>query len=444
MAEGDHLGRFRIVRELGRGGMGVVYEALQTQINRPVAIKVILAGEFAQTAELRRFQVEAESVARLDHPNIVPVFEVGEERGRPYFTMKLCTGGSLDDHLDRYRASPREVASLVARIARAVHHAHRRGILHRDLKPSNILLDAEGEPLVADFGLARVLDADHELTRTGTLLGSPPYMAPEQAMGSRGDLTTATDVYGLGTILYALLSGRPPFRGATPLETLDQVRHREPEPPGGPGHPVDRDLRTVCLKCLEKDPKRRYESAGELAEDLERWLVGEPIRARPVGLWDRLRLWARRPERIGDAGRIGLVAGTLLTLYAGSGLVLLAFGLLKVPRPEGFVLFLLKLIGLGYLPAAVVGWAALRDHRWALRVGVAQGLMGLAYFLGHVFRLFDVDAGGAYVQQDTAMVITFDLFFSALALLLVLAYALACVADRSRHAAPFPPSPPTR
>ena len=184
LAEGEDLGRFRVVRELGRGGMGVVYEALQTQLNRPVAIKVILSGEFATPADLRRFQVEAEAVARLDHPNIVPVYEVGEERGRPYFSMKLCPGGSLDDHLGRYRGDPHAAACLVAKVARALHHAHRRGILHRDLKPSNILLDTEGEPLVADFGLARMLDAAHELTRTGACSARLPTWPRSRRRGA--------------------------------------------------------------------------------------------------------------------------------------------------------------------------------------------------------------------------------------------------------------------
>jgi serine/threonine-protein kinase len=435
LAEGDFLGRFRIVRELGRGGMGVVYEALQAQINRPVAIKVILAGEFATPADLRRFQVETEAVAWLDHPNIVPIHEVGEEQGRPYFSMKLCPGGSLDDHLDRYRADPRAAAQVAATVARAVDHAHRRGVLHRDLKPGNILLDAEGAPLVADFGLARRLDSAPDLTRAGALLGSPPYMAPEQAAGNRGDLTVTTDVYGLGAVLYTLLSGRPPFRGETPLETLDQVRHRRPDPPTGPDGRLDRDLQTVCLKCLEKDPRDRYESAAALADDLERWSRGEPIRARPAGLGHQLWLWARRPERIRDAGRYALGLGTLLSLYVLTGLVLLAFGAVRPPHPAGFALFLVNCLGIGYLPVALVGWATLRGYRWAIPIGFIQGLGGLPYLVGHVLGLFEVAAGGAYIHQDSMMIVTYDLFFAALSLLLALAYALAFVAGRSRRAA---------
>jgi WD40 repeat protein/tRNA A-37 threonylcarbamoyl transferase component Bud32 len=312
-----YFGDYELRRVLGRGGMGVVYQAKQLSLNRLVALKMIRAGVLADEAELRRFQNEAEAVAALDHPGIVPIHEVGEHDGQRYFSMKLVPGDSLATRLDRYRDDPKATALLVAEAAEAVHHAHLRGILHRDLKPANILVDEQGHPHVTDFGLAKRVEADSELTQSGAILGTPAYMAPEQTTGHRGAVTMATDVYGLGAVLYALFAGKAPFGGDSVVETLDAVRTRPPEPPTRLNNNVSRDLEVICLKCLEKDPNRRYTSARALAEDLRRHLSGEPITARPVGPVQRAWMWCRRNKGIAALGALllaSLVAGTVFSL----------------------------------------------------------------------------------------------------------------------------------
>jgi eukaryotic-like serine/threonine-protein kinase len=312
-----YFGDYEINQELGRGGMGVVYRARQVTLNRQVALKMIKAGILADETELRRFQNEAEAVAQLDHPGIVPVYEVGEHEGQRYFCMKLVEGGSLAHRLDDSKNDPRGAARLVAEAAEAVHHAHLRGILHRDLKPANILVDDQGRPHVTDFGLARKVEGDSDLTQSGAILGTPAYMAPEQASGRRGAVTTASDVYGLGAILYALLTGHAPFGGDSVVETLDAVRTRPPEPPTRRNAKLSQDLEVVCLKCLEKDPQRRYTSARALAEDLRRHLAGEPILARPVRATERAWMWCRRNKGLAALGALliaSLIAGTGFSL----------------------------------------------------------------------------------------------------------------------------------
>jgi serine/threonine-protein kinase len=283
---------YEILGELGRGGMGVVYQARQLGLNRVVALKVILAGTHAGEAELARFRTEAEAVARLQHPNVVQIHEVGQREGLPFFSLEYCPGGSLADRLDGTPWPAVRAAALVETLAHAVQAAHEQGVIHRDLKPANVLLASDGTPKITDFGLAKRLDVEAGQTQSGAIVGTPSYMAPEQAAGKGKAVGAAADVYALGAVLYECVTGRPPFQGSTVTDTILRVLSDEPPPPRKLNPAVPRDLETIALKCLRKEPGKRYASARELADDLRRFQQGEPIKARPLSL--RERVWRRR------------------------------------------------------------------------------------------------------------------------------------------------------
>jgi WD40 repeat protein len=305
---GPFIPGYEVLGELGRGGMGVVYRARQLGLNRIVAVKMILAGSHAGASLLTRFRAEAVTVARLKHPHIVQVYEVGETGGLPYCALEFCDGGSLADRLRDGPLPASEAAQVVEKLAGAMYAAHQAGIVHRDLKPANVLLASDGSPKITDFGLAKCLDAEDGQTRSGDILGTPSYIAPEQARGSLKEIGPATDVYALGAILYELLTGRPPFKAATLVETLDLVRQTEPAAPRQLQPRVPRDLEIICLKCLRKEPDRRYATARDLAEDLQRFLHGEPIRARPVGPLERAVKWVRRHPALASLSAVVLLS----------------------------------------------------------------------------------------------------------------------------------------
>ena len=302
-----YFGDYELLEEIARGGMGVVYRARQVNLKRIVALKMILAGQLAGEQDVRRFHAEAEAAAELDHPNIVPIYEVGEHEGQHYFSMALVEGESLACKVAKGVLPAREAAELIEQVARAIAYAHEQGVIHRDLKPANVLLDEEGRPRVTDFGLAKRIEGDGGLTATGQVLGTPGFMPPEQAAGKHDRIKETADVYSLGAILYTLLTGRPPFQADNPLDTLLQVLEQEPVSPRLLNPKLPKDLETICLKCLEKEPHRRYAGADELADDLTRYLSDEPIRARPLGNVERVWRWARKQRR-----SVALTAGAAL------------------------------------------------------------------------------------------------------------------------------------
>ncbi len=315
----NSLGDYEILSEIARGGMGVVYKARHRKLNRMVALKVTRAGHLSSDAERKRFQSEVEAAGQLDHQNIVPVYEAGEAEGRHFFSMALIEGPSLAERVADRPLAPREAADLIRQAAAAVAYAHGHGVVHRDLKPANILVDAGGQPRITDFGLAKRTDADSSLTQAGQIMGTPNFMPPEQAEGKNAEVGPLADVYSLGATLYCLLTGRPPFQAATVIETLKQVVEREPVAPRALNPAVPSDLDTICLKCLRKQPERRYGSASELVDDLQRFLDHRPIAARPVGTVERSLRWCRRnPALAGSAAAVMVAFLAAFVLVSGS------------------------------------------------------------------------------------------------------------------------------
>jgi hypothetical protein len=413
--------------------MGVVYKAVQIGLNRPVALKMLLNGALASQAGVQRFRLEAEAIAQVDHPNIIPVYEVGVQEGLHYFSMKLVEGsGSLAQHVARLKGDLRAAGRLLATVARAVHYAHQRGLIHRDLKPANILLGPDQHAYVTDFGLATRTAGGSDMTQTGAVVGTPSYMAPEQARGQKA-LTTAVDIYALGAILYELQTGRPPFRAETPMDTLLQVLERDPERPRAVNPAADLDLEAVCLKCLARDPQERYASAADLAADLEQWLEGEPLSVRPLGLGSLLRLWLRHNFGAGAwlvaIGLVwGLFSGLLCwlvminpldlarglqrTLY-GLGLgVVTGAGLITavLVRPRNRAADLVAGLITGLLAAVTcytVGWGwvtAVIAYRAAgesgIPYGIWLGMLGALAMIGPIFVVETLTAGSMLRRQE--------------------------------------------
>lgn len=312
---GRIVGDYELLEEIARGGMGVVYKARHRKLNRLVALKLVLAGQFASAEDITRFHIEAEAAAGLDHSGITPIYEIGDCDGQPFFAMKLIAGGSVEGSIGFFEQNPREAVAMLSKVARAIHHAHERGVLHRDLKPSNILLDDERQPLVTDFGLAKIADRDSEHTRTGAIMGTPAYMAPEQAAGGKG-VTTASDIYGIGAILYRLLTGRPTYVAGSALDVVMKSLTDDPEAPRSINPEVPLDLELICMKCLARDPLQRYNSAAALADDLDRWLAGEVVSVRPASMGTLAGIWMKQNMQMaGSASLVGSIFGVLLAAF---------------------------------------------------------------------------------------------------------------------------------
>jgi eukaryotic-like serine/threonine-protein kinase len=445
---GTIVAGFELLEELGRGGMGVVFKARQVSLKRLVALKMILAGGFERPDGRERFLAEGAAVARLHHPNVVQIFECGTHDDRLYFSMELCEGGSLAQRLRSGPLAPREAAALLRPVAEGTQAAHDQGIIHRDLKPGNILLARGGQeppagepsagspwplaefiPKISDFGLAKQINKD--LTRSGTVFGTPSYMAPEQTVDARA-IDHRADVYALGAILYECLAGRPPFQAANLLDTLDQVRHREPVPVRQLQPSVPRELETICLKCLEKDPQQRYATARALADDLGRFLQGEPIRARPGGVLARLTRWCQRPERVRDAGRLAIFLHAALAVWKVLALVLVALGIGIVPRDPGECLLQgLALVGILNVPQIGIGFATLARWPPAPWIGTILALFHLAFGPACLLTSF-LSFGGLLDDPNVRWLLLCILIIPAC--IQLLAYVVALIAQRAcRH-----------
>ena len=424
--ECDRFLHFELLNEIARGGMGVVYKARDTKLNRIVALKMIIAGKLATEEEKFRFNLEAEAAAKLDHPGITPVYEVGEHEGQPYFAMKLVEGGSLADRLDEFLSDPKKAASLVAEIAHAIHHAHQRGTLHRDLKPNNILLDDNGKPLVTDFGLAKISEQDTDVTQTGVMMGTPGYMPPEQVSSSK-NVTTSADIYSLGAILFATLTGRPPFIGQTAMETVMQVVNQEAPRATSINSKTPIELELVIQKCLDRKPENRYESAAALAADLENWIAGEPISLKAPSVATLARQWMKRNIRLATASlAVGIVIALIATplclvgfgQYGFPGTIynevfptaqkpLLAglnFGLPKINQQLEFMLIMFAVFLVSSAGAISVGWLKPANMNDAIGIGIISGIaVGISLFLLLFGWLIGGSVTTSYISSDLSM-----------------------------------------
>jgi TolB-like protein/Tfp pilus assembly protein PilF len=414
------FGDYELLEEIGRGGQGVVFRAWQRSLSRTVAVKIIGVGQFATNAHLKRLRREAEAAAKLNHPGIVPIYEVGERDGTNYFSMRFVEGDRLDEVVSRGLISVRQAAEFIVKVARTVHYAHEHGILHRDIKPGNILLDAHGEPHLTDFGLARLVEQGSTVTGSLEVMGTPSYMAPEQAVGNNAAVSSSTDVYGLGAVLYELLTGHPPFAGGTTYETIRLLLDSEPRQPRLWNRKVDRDISAICLKCLEKNPRYRYPSALALAEDLERWLRHEPIRAKRSGFFTRAQKWVQRNRTIAALIMVSVVlaAGLGVMIWQReslrripAGIAVLPFENLSDDKEEAFFAdgvqddILTKLAKIADLKVisrtSVMGYRGKRDLRQIGRaLGVSHVLEGTARRSG---RKVHVNAQLVDTRTDTGV-----------------------------------------
>ena len=397
------LGDYELIEEIARGGMGVVYRARQKSLNREVALKMILSGQLASGEDRVRFQTEAEAAAKLDHPGIVPIYDVGAEQGQGgeqhFYSMALIEGESLADRLNRGPMKPLNAAELMIEIASAVHYAHQEGIIHRDLKPQNILLDSSGRPRITDFGLAKNQDADSQLTASGQMMGTPSYMPPEQVSGKLELIQPASDTYALGAILYCMLTGNPPFQAETLLETLTQVLDREPDSPSTLVSDIDIDLETICLKCLEKKPEDRFESADELAKELQRFVNQEPIHSRRMSAWERIKRWRRMVKRNPD------VRIQSRMRWFGIPLVSIAFGQDRdkdetIGTAKGIVAFGDRAYGVIAVGRRSFGFLAYGQHAFGF---FSMGLTSVGAISTGLFSLGIIATGGLAIGLYFAM-----------------------------------------
>jgi serine/threonine-protein kinase len=407
--ERRRFGPYELLEEIGRGGMGVVYKARQTTLDRTVAIKMILGSYLESDEHLRRFQAEAKAAARLQHPNIVHIHEVGQLHDRHFFAMELIEGISLAERISQGPMETADIVRLMVATARAIDELHRHGIVHRDLKPSNILLDADGNPHVTDFGLAKMFEGDVARTATGVIAGTPSYMSPEQAAGHGDQVGPASDIYSLGAMLYELLTGRPPFREPTPVETVMHVLSREPVLPRRLNRRVPRLLEQICLKCLAKTPEARYESAGALANDLERFAKGEPLEAKMPGVVERLRRWGRRQPALAlRLGALGIFYGVELINYYSTSPVA---GVEQTSLPRSFHLQVTIILAIWAL-LSMVFQQLLASDRW--RISACFGWGTLDAMLLFAVLLFLADgAASPLVVGYLLLIVGSGLWFRA-------------------------------